>query len=220
MYLSMEMSGHSIWKSIEQWQKILDNVLDTKVTATREVTEERKKKIIKKQIQSIKANSTLFLNKSIFEMDEYEKNLTLLAKLALQQYTPYMISYNVDMKSATELILQYAKKYKLEPITTFELIIEFYTNKKIETDSYISKLKRKYKKLHEVCKNNDINKVLMLSVPYLNKKEMRNLLLLNKTTYEVLKRTIFKQVLIKTYKPLPIQLHLQIWSQLLNLVSI
>ena len=101
-----------------------------------------------------------------------------------------------------------------------DTIIEFYVNKKLIPEKYRTKIERRRKKLRCLCSNNICLEVLILSIPYMNKKSMRNFLIMNKQSYKIGKRKVFKEILIVYNEEMPLEVHSQIWGQIFDIVMV
>ena len=136
----------------------------------------------------------------------------------LQQFTSYMTRYNLDIENAKELILKYAKRYQLNKRLVSEMLLELQLRKKliIEETKTTTKILKRTLKLRNSCNNDNKLSVFVLSVSYMGTKDIRNLLILNKTSYKMLKKIILKHVL-KTYQ-VSFSSHVNIWIQILDIV--
>jgi len=226
-YLFSEISEHKVWENIEIWQKLIDTALDTKIKEIRENAERQKKRLAERRA-NLKKNEIPayyeFSRKKTTDEEDYNKMLSSSVAGVLQQFTGYFSSYKVDLLKAKQLIRKYGKRYKVDTKKLFEMEIELQIPRKsLEFDKNLlrkSVIKKKQEKYNENIKkiNGKILLIFKSAIPFCDNLILRNLLALNRNTYEILKIKIFKHILITKNIPISMSNRLKIWSQIINLV--
>ena len=150
-----------------------------------------------------------------------EDDLNIIKSAILEvliQYANNMRNFNVDINEVKDLLITYGKKYSVNYERIFNIIIEFQIlqTKSNENIKKENKIMKKHEKLLKNYKNNFVHTIIILTIPYLSDKELRNILLLNKTVHEITKLKIFRVILLNN--KLPNDIHTKIWDQIINLV--
>jgi len=150
--------------------------------------------------------------------EEYNKNVKVSTIGVLQQFVFFMINYDMNSKSMGETLLKYGKEYKLDSNELFEILKELQIPQKVPIVILKDgeRIVKRYEKLLKFFNKNITFSVLALSVPYMENKELRQLLILNKEGYMAIKHYVFRHLLLN--QDLNIEYHFQIWANFLNIV--
>jgi len=166
---------------------------------------------------NIGKNTTSIRKGNSYE-EEYNKNIRVSTIGVLQQFVFFMINYDMNSKGMREMLLKYGKKYKLDPNELFEILKELQIPQKVPIVILKDgeRIVKRYEKLLKFFNKNITFSVLALSVPYMENKELRQLLILSKEGYMTIRHYVFRHLLLN--QDLNIEYHFPIWTHFLNIV--
>ncbi len=183
-------------------------------------------KNIKQMINKSKIQENKKIESEILYSQIYEEKLPTFAVEVLQDYIIHFTNFNFDINESMQLIAELSLKYKFDNayVTYFmaELNSNMFTisNRLDEIEKKVDYTALYFNKKMKLNKIQDIKiKSIIYSMKYLNLKEMIPILTLNKFSNEKIKKTLYKNILLK-YHNMDIKTHINIWKILLNLPKI
>ena len=200
-----------IWKDINVWKNIINISIEEKYNIFRRKEE---RKLLRLKNNDKEAMQNIITPKIPLKID----NEILII---LTDFINHLIDFKIDIKEIENIMDEFSKKYSLSKFHYFEIkinLIIFKTNNIIK-EKYKSKILKCSDKLLKRTDNDKILSSIILSIKYMNKMTLRNILILNKNSYKVLKIHVFKYLLTRSKYTIPVSLHYQIWKQILNIVN-
>ena len=164
-------------------------------------------------------------NEIMFGLKLQEK-LPLYCIEVIEEYIQHFCNFNLSRDKSKEILDELYKEYKFDKIYYEYFIQEIKSNtcsSKLQTEIFLSnEIKEKYDKFHFNIrrkkpyseKNKKLN-ALAFSTSYLDLKDYKNLMLLNSDYYKLLKKAIYKQILLK-YPNMNIGKKITIWKIILD----
>ena len=137
----------------------------------------------------------------------------------VNEFIPHFANFNFDVSEAIDIIVELSSKYNFQK----EKISYFVT--KLNSNIFTIKNKLNMKPhLNKGYNNAKINKFydskfnsINLSLPYVPTRDYMSLLLANKNYFNKFSKILYKNILLKK-KDLPMNIRLQIWKSILNVV--
>ena len=238
-YLCKIMSKNTLYNSIDFWNKIIN--LNIKIWAKVKLNEEfiyRKKNSSSKK--GIGIMSKLFWGKDdnkqkmeddILYSQIYKEKSTTYCTEILTEFISHFINYNFMGKDTKTLVELFSSQYYLnvrqinyfkEMLSSNEMCIKS-SNPYFNDYKYALIMNKINSKdlndiSHKKLKNSEKNKIIQnisFSFKYLTNKDIINILCLNKEFHFKLKKTFYKNILIK-HTDLDIKHHIFIWKQILD----
>ena len=242
-YLCKLLSKNKIFQDKNFWNNLIEKKISTvaDIKIKNEIDKkEQKKNLIDEKTMINKVKNLFNYNKKINENKKVEneivygqilqEKLPIFAVEVIEKYIQHFANFNYAQEDCILIINNLYEKYKFK-----EIYVEYFQAKlksnlytiKNQSDYfekndfnvdfeklYFNFYKSKFKKIG----NNIKLKCLVFSLPYLNFKEMVNLLCLNKENNKILTKIIYKNILLKKHD-LSIKTHIAIWKILLNYTS-
>ena len=237
-YLCKVMSKNVLYHTLDFWSKMVN--LKIKMLAKLKINEEfklRKKNIKKRDSGFILkffgaggGDNDKIQNDILFSQIYEEKSSNYLNEI-LTEYVGHFINYDFIEKKTFSLIEQLSEQYHLNAkqknyfikMLKSNIIYHKEPNPYIQSDKInlikydnqedLNKIyfnynsNKKFKKI----KNTKI-KILLFTMKYLSNKEIFQILCLNKECYSILKKYIYKNILIKYHSKFEIKKHISIWK--------
>ena len=210
----LQLVNHKIWQDIGIWKRLIDAAIkDMLANKTRKVKE--KKGFLGTFKKAVTTNVSKLIPGSKGEI----KEVTLEV---LQQYCYYLSTSKIELRRVSELYKSYLHEFTTPKLILIDLVTKLMkcqknpmNNIKLK-DVFVNKFKKRCEKYEtKGCF------ALSLAVEYINEKgTLRNMLLLSKYLYKMLRGKIFRQVLVKLNYKITLQQRLKIWIQILDIVSL
>eukprot|EP01022_Parablepharisma_sp_SALTPOND_P035355 TRINITY_DN949_c0_g1_i1.p1 TRINITY_DN949_c0_g1~~TRINITY_DN949_c0_g1_i1.p1 ORF type:complete len:762 (+),score=81.02 TRINITY_DN949_c0_g1_i1:8464-10749(+) len=194
------LGKHKVWQSLSLWEMVIDGMIDKNLA---ELAEWRKhnKKIIKR------------------DLDEEKRRISVAVVEVLSQYMFYLSHFGLDRQNAISLVLKYSKQYEVEKAKVCELLLELMISQPLPRDNKknVDIVLTNHKKILTKYKYSNTGLIIGKSIPYIDRlMTLRNILLLNKPTNELLKRDIFYHVHFNLNLTISTSHRAQIWGQILQ----
>jgi len=226
VYLFSELAKHGIWQETEQWKQLILNSIETKVAEAKDIVLKRKAGVKEEQKKGLLDGFKKLFSSDIVEAHDKEMEKVLLATVGqvLTQYVFFFANLRVSFDKAKELLEHFGRKYNINLTKIYEMELSLKTSQpfkpKISTfpkDILANKkLERKLKKYN----NSLIHLCIASSLPYISDVSLlRNILLVNKEMYRVMKVYVFKQLLIGLGAKVSLENRLKIWLQIVEINS-
>ena len=240
-YLCKILTKNSIYHTFDFWYRLI--ILKIKMLAKIKINEEfklrrknstKRDSFISKFFGSNDTNDKLE-NEILYSQIFKEKSNSYLNEI-LNEYIGHFINYNFIEKKTFNLIEQVSVLYNLNAKQKhyFIKMIQSYELYKKESNPYFSQIKTKSfeqeelnqiyliydsKKRYKKVKNDKI-KIILFTMKYLTSNDILDLLCLNKECYSILKKYVYKKILIKCYSKYDIKKHISIWKIILDYSTI
>ena len=156
---------------------------------------------------------------------KFKDNLPLYCIEVIEEYIQHFSNYNVEKNKCLEILSDMYNKYKFDKIYYNYFLAEIKSNTcssklKIEIFQNLTMdLKSQKFKFNIINKenfsDNNILNALAFSINYLDIREYKKIMTLNKECYKVLKKVIYKQILLK-YPNMNIGKKITIWKIILD----
>lgn len=210
---------HAIWQEKDIWRKLIDKSIEVKV---RHIRMSQDKKAQTRTFTGLfsKMRSAVATGVSkLLAADEPTESLECKAAVAvLSHFCLYLSHPLMDAGRVVRLYREYAERYGISQGKFADLKLELMKCQKAPV-AEVSRAKEIVQRNEAKLKKYGKFLVLSLAVKYIGDKTLlRNLLLLSKESYGNLKIKVFRQVLIKLNIQMPIQEHMQVWAQILDIV--
>ena len=160
---------------------------------------------------------------------KYKENLPLYCIEVIEEYIQHFSNFNLKKQKSIDIVEELYQKYKFDKIYYDYFIAEIKSNtfcSKNQTDIFIHKnIDVKYDKFNFCIRNKDNyseNKKLnslAFSISFLDLQDYKNIMVLNKQYYKILKKVIYKQILLK-YPYMHIGKKITIWKIILDFSSL
>lgn len=236
-YLCKILSKNAIYHTYDFWNRIIN--LKIKMLAKLKINEEfkirrknknKKDSFISKFFGAGSEDNDKIESEILYSQIYKEKSNSYLNEV-LNEYIDHFINYDFIEKKTFSLIEQLSEQYYLNAKQKkyFIKMIQSNTIYKKESNPYltgiikydskedINKICLKYdssKKFKKI--KNDKSKILLFVMKYLNYKDILNILCLNKESYSILKKYLYKNILIKYHSKYDIKKHISIWKIILD----
>ena len=238
-YLCKIMAKNVIYHTSDFWSKIMN--LKFKILAKLKIKEEfklRRKNSTKRDSFISKifggGDNDKIESEILYSQIYKEKSHIYLNEL-LTEYIGHFIHFDFIEKKTLTLIEQFSEQYYLnaKQKNYYINMIKASMLYQKEYNPYLKDIKSdliKYDKQDELNKiflnytsnkkfkriNNSKIKILLFVLKYLSNKDFLNILVLNKECYSVLKKYLYKNILIKNHSKYDIKTHISIWKILLD----
>jgi hypothetical protein len=157
---------------------------------------------------------------------KFQDNLPLYCIEVIEEYIQHFNNFNLSRDKSKEIIEELYKEYKFDKIYYDYFILEIKSNtcsSKLQTEIFLSdEIIEKYDKFHFNIRRkknySDRNKklnALAFSIFYLDLNDCKNIMVLNSDYYKLLKKVIYKQILLK-YPNMNIGKKITIWKIILD----
>jgi len=216
-FLYTQLIRHGIWQENDIWRKLIDKSIKVRISHIK-MTQDKKAqgRSLAGLFSKMKSAVTTGMTKMIIKEDTSESLESKGAISVLSHFCYYLSNPAIDINKIIKMYKDYANAYDISQKRFGDLKIELMRCQK-EPSSVLDKVKEHFKRIES--KNKKYGKFFILSsvVKYLGDKiTLRNLLLLNKKSYKVLKIKVFRQVLMKLDIKISIGNHMKIWEQILE----
>jgi len=245
-YLCKVMSKNTIYHTFDFWSKLIN--LKIKMLAKIKMNEEfkrRRKNSIKKEsgifykLLGVSGNNNYEIENEILLSQIYKEKSAIYLSEVLEEYIRHFYNYNFIEQKTSNLIEQLAEEYYLNikqknyfikmidsNIIYLKSINPYFSEFKQDLIKYnnqeaLDKLYFEYNsnKKFKNIKNNKI-KILLFSMKYLSNKDIINILPLDKEFYSIIKKYLYKNILMKYHDKIDIKKHISIWKIILDYKSI
>jgi len=226
-YLCKIMSKNTIYHINDFWYKIIN--LKIKMIAKIKLTEEfnKRKKISGKKETGIiskffgvSSDDYDKIENEILYSQLYKENSPIYLNEVLTEYLNHFICYEFTEKKTIDLIELLSEQYNLNikqknyfvKIAKTNMI--YYKNPNpyfSDSKSAKNNSNKKYKKI-----NNNKIKIILFTIQFLDKNDIKSMLCLNKESYSIIKKYYFKNLIIKENSNIDIKKHISIWKILLG----
>ena len=238
-YLCKLMSKNVIYHTSDFWSKIMN--LKIKILAKLKIKEEfklRRKNNTKKDSFISKifgGGDNDKIEREILYSQIYKEKSSIYLNELLTEYIGHFIHYDFIEKKTLTLIEQFSEQYYLnaKQKNYYMNMIKASMIYQKETNPYLKDIKSdliKYDKQDELNKiflnyssnkkfervNNSKIKILLFVMKYLSNNDFLNILVLNKECYSLLKKYLYKNILIKYHSKYDIKKHIAVWKILLD----
>jgi len=206
-FLYLVVSRNSIWKDINLWKELINFSINQSTEDMQSDRESTPKSKTKKglMIKFRSALNKMFVKEDTKTREKDWGNKKVMSSVAfnvLVQYAIFLANYHVSILNAKHLVLYYGKKYEVEPSKIKEVELD------LMTLQHLPKIKKESKG------NSKVN-AIKKAIPYIKDKNLlRNILLINKETYNKVKAKVYRQVL-NTFN-VTLDVRKEIWEQLFN----
>ena len=157
---------------------------------------------------------------------KFQDNLPLYCIEVIEEYIQHFNNFNLSRDKSKDIIEELYKEYKFDKIYYDYFILEIKSNtcsSKLQTEIFLSdEIIEKYDKFHFNIRRkknySDRNKklnALAFSICYLDLNDCKNIMILNSDYYKLLKKVIYKQILLK-YPNMNIGKKITIWKIILD----
>jgi Rab-GTPase-TBC domain len=175
---------HPVFLIQSYWKKTIEALVSARVISEKEIHNRNR--------QRLKKIGAKIQNASNFSEKAAEKNSTLMF---ISEFNYYMTNFRVPLDSALSVIIECSKKTKLEPDKLQPLIIELHSlNPEVKFES--SNRRKSLRKSSKTRGKWGKYLFLGLSVDYLCKKDVINVMCACKTWYSLLKPNYLQKILI------------------------
>ena len=174
---------------------------------------------------SFNSNENKKLENEIVFGQKFKDNLPLYCVEVIEEYIQHFSNYNLEKHKCVEIVSEMYKKYNFDNIYYDYFMAEIKSNtcsskSQIEIFQNLSMdIKSEKYKFNIINKenfsDNKILNALAFSISYLDIKEYKKMMTLNKDYYKVLKKVIYKQILLK-YPNMNIGKKITIWKIILD----
>ena len=238
-YLCKLMSKNVIYHTSDFWSKIMN--LKIKILAKFKIKEEfklRRKNNTKKDSFISKifgGGDNDKIEREILYSQIYKEKSSIYLNELLTEYIGHFIHYDFIEKKTLTLIEQFSEQYYLnaKQKNYYMNMIKASMIYQKETNPYLKDIKSdliKYDKQDELNKiflnyssnkkfervNNSKIKILLFVMKYLSNNDLLNILVINKESYSILKKYLYKNILIKYHSKYDIKKHIAVWKILLD----
>lgn len=149
------------------------------------------------------------------------KNLAVTVAYMLNQYTQSLINYGINTEHSLQLITEFGMQYNLSFSKIFEMQLDLQKKNQLKSLDFTNwnyYIYKHEKLMKSYCGNNKMI-AIGLGIPFFsNPKEIYQILLLDKSAYHLLKRRVYRQLLLNFSIPVSLPVRTKIWSQILNIV--
>lgn len=207
-----QLVDHKIWQETDLWKRLIDFSIHAKLQS--------KPKQQPTGLFSVltKVKATVSSVAKLIPEDRTELKKATLE--TLQQYCYYLGTPGIELRKVSELYMSYVKGFATPRAILGDLVTKLMRCQKNPLaaikwrEVHLSKFRDRCKKYETVgCF------ALSLAVEYLEeRKTLRSVLLLSKYLYRMLRRKVFRQVLVKLNLKVSLQQRLHIWMQILDIV--
>ena len=157
---------------------------------------------------------------------KFQDNLPLYCIEVIEEYIQHFNNFNLSRDKSKDIIDELYKEYKFDKIYYDYFILEIKSNtcsSKLQTEIFLNdEIIEKYDKFHFNIRRkknySDRNKklnALAFSISYLDLNDCKNIMILNSDYYKLLKKVIYKQILLK-YPNMNIGKKITIWKIILD----
>eukprot|EP00826_Nyctotherus_ovalis_P059932 TRINITY_DN8378_c0_g9_i1.p1 TRINITY_DN8378_c0_g9~~TRINITY_DN8378_c0_g9_i1.p1 ORF type:complete len:644 (+),score=106.19 TRINITY_DN8378_c0_g9_i1:111-2042(+) len=210
----LQLVNHKIWQEIDLWRRLIDFSINTKLQSKPKQQPTGLLSVLTKVKATVSGVSRL--------IPEDRTELKKATLDMLQRYCYYLGTPRIELRKVSELYMSYVKEFATPRAILEDLVTRLMRCQKNPLtaikwkDVHLSKFRDRCKKYETVgCF------ALSLAVEYLDERiVLRNVLLLSKYLYRMLRRKVFRQVLVKLNLKVSLQQKLHIWMQILDIVIV
>ena len=239
-YLCKIMSKNVIYHTYDFWSKIMN--LKIKILAKLKIKEEyklRRKNNTKRDSFISKffkgSDNNEKIEREILYSQIYKEKSSIYLNEVLTEYIGHFIHYDFIEKKTLNLIEQFSEQYYLnaKQKNYYMNMIKTSMIYQKEPNPYLKDIKLdlvkhdKQDELNKLYLNYSSNKkfeniqnpkikITLFVLKYLSNKDILQILVLNKETYSILKKYVYKNILIKYHSKYDIKKHISIWKILLD----
>ena len=239
-YLCKIMSKNVIYHTYDFWSKIMN--LKIKILAKLKIKEEyklRRKNNTKRDSFISKffkgGDNNEKIEREILYSQIYKEKSSIYLNEVLTEYIGHFIHYDFIEKKTLNLIEQFSEQYYLnaKQKNYYMNMIKTSMIYQKEPNPYLKDIKLdlvkhdKQDELNKLYLNYSSNKkfeniqnpkikILLFVLKYLSNKDILQILVLNKESYSILKKYVYKNILIKYHSKYDIKKHISIWKILLD----
>lgn len=156
---------------------------------------------------------------------KFKDNLPLYCIEVIEEYIQHFSNFNLSRDKSKAIIDEFYKKYKFDKMYYDYFMLEIKSNSncsKYQTEIFLNNdIIEKYDKFNfnikrkkSYSENKKLNSIAF-SVSYLNLNDYKNIMILNSDYYKLLKKVIYKQILLK-YPNMNIGKKITIWKIILD----
>ena len=156
---------------------------------------------------------------------KFKDNLPLYCIEVIEEYIQHFSNFNLSRDKSKAIIDEFYKKYKFDKMYYDYFMLEIKSNSncsKYQTEIILNNdIIEKYDKFNfnvkrkkSYSENKKLNSIAF-SVSYLNLNDYKNIMILNSDYYKLLKKVIYKQILLK-YPNMNIGKKITIWKIILD----